>query len=327
MKRAFAAWMLLCASCAQGATTDGSGDPGDGGVVALDDSGNPIGIQCGAAVCPARPNAVVACSDAGACIIGQCLGDFADCNHDPNDGCEIDLDSDPANCSMCAKPCTPVTNGSPKCTVGKCGATCAPGFALLGSACASFGGAYEESDPSCTACQSPNSFAGMCGCPMGFTAVSSSRVMNDCAGATAHGAHLSFCQATGTATSGDWAGAYEIDDTNGTCPQGCRTPNPYTMTCTCPGGATPIALRTLVDTPCNQTIGSHVTLCLNATAPTTTFGGAYEMDDTGGLGCRVPNPKTMMCTCPTGTTAHDYRALVDVGGGAQHGATISVCTP
>src|SRR5450631_2724012 len=112
MKRAFAAWVLLLASCAQGATTSG-GDPGDGGVVILDDSGQPVegGVVCGAALCPARPNAVVACGDAGACTIGQCLGNHADCNHDSTDGCEIDLDADPANCGMCAKPCNPVTNG------------------------------------------------------------------------------------------------------------------------------------------------------------------------------------------------------------------------
>lgn len=328
MKRALAACLLFAAACAQAGTTDGSGDATDGGVTTNDGAPQNAegGVTCASGLCPARPNAIMTCNDAGACAIGSCLGKSADCNGDPNDGCEVDLATDPANCGMCKKACAPVSGGTAKCAASACGVSCTSGFAPLGSACASFGGAYEENDTGCTACGALNSLAGTCGCPAGFTGSTTGRVLNDCSGT--HGARLTFCQAVGTPATGDWAGAYEIDDSSGTCPQGCRAPNPYTTACTCPAGATPIALRTIVDTPCSQNIGSHLTLCLRATAPTTTFGGAYENDDAvgGGLGCRVPNPKTNGCTCPTGTSPHDYRTLVDVAGGTI-GANISICTP
>jgi hypothetical protein len=255
-----------------------------------------------------------------------CVALRADCNHDVADGCETDLGSDVSNCAACGSVCPKPANASATCALGTCGYTCSSGFSKLGPQCASFGGAYAVSDPGCTSCASANSIGGACGCPAGFGVITTARLINDCSGL--HGALMTFCSAPGVAAGADWAGAFELDDAvaGGL---GCRAPNPYTSACTCPSGATPIALRTLVDnSSTGALLGANLTVCLNQAAPTTTFAGAYQKDDAvaGGLGCRVANPKTAACSCPAGTTARDYRTVADVPG-AKVGSMISLCVP
>lgn len=53
----------------------------------------------------------------GTCEL-ECLPGWADCNGDPNDGCEIDLNAHPANCGACGNRCN-VEAGQP-CIEGKC---------------------------------------------------------------------------------------------------------------------------------------------------------------------------------------------------------------
>ena len=43
----------------------------------------------------------------GVCEMGPCDQDWADCNWDPNDGCEVDLNTDEENCGTCGNPCDP----------------------------------------------------------------------------------------------------------------------------------------------------------------------------------------------------------------------------
>lgn len=223
---------------------------------------------------------------------------------------------------MCPKP----ANGSASCALGTCASACWGGFSKLGAQCASFGGAYAVSDPGCSSCATANVIGGTCGCPAGFGSMTTVRLTNDCSGI--HGARMTFCTAPGVSASADWAGAYELDDAVADG-QGCRAPNLYTGACSCPSGATPISMRTLVDNASLGTLlGAILTVCLNAAAPTTTFGGAYQKDDAvpGNLGCRAANPKTAACSCPTGTTARDYRTVADVPSGTV-GTLISLCVP
>ena len=79
---------------------------------------------CGAA-CPVPTNGQPSCI-AGQCGFASCNPGFADCNNDPSDGCEIDLQSDPNNCGTCAN----------KCAISQCVAgTCpAPGCYELNTA-------------------------------------------------------------------------------------------------------------------------------------------------------------------------------------------------
>jgi hypothetical protein len=58
--------------------------------------------SCGASClpCPARPNAAVSCN--GVACVYACADGYGDCDGNPNNGCEANLKSDPANCGACA---------------------------------------------------------------------------------------------------------------------------------------------------------------------------------------------------------------------------------
>jgi hypothetical protein len=60
---------------------------------------------CGAscAPCPAPANAVATC-DGTACGMA-CYPGFANCNGDAADGCEANLETDPADCGQCGVSC------------------------------------------------------------------------------------------------------------------------------------------------------------------------------------------------------------------------------
>jgi hypothetical protein len=83
---------------------------------------NDVNYGCGKTVCdsPCQPqNAVGACKNYE-CVIKQCIdGDYGDCDHDPSNGCETDLD-EPQNCGSCGHKCP---SASPYCNHGSCSAT------------------------------------------------------------------------------------------------------------------------------------------------------------------------------------------------------------
>ncbi|MBL8600440.1 MAG: hypothetical protein JNK72_00805 [Myxococcales bacterium] len=81
--------------------------------------------RCGAA-CGPRPNSAVSCMN-GVCAY-SCQPNFADCNNDPSDGCEVDLRVTASHCGQCNNACM-VANGTPVCAAGMCGlAMCAANF-------------------------------------------------------------------------------------------------------------------------------------------------------------------------------------------------------
>jgi hypothetical protein len=56
----------------------------------------------------------------GLCAISTCLRSYQDCNHNADDGCEVDVDHDPEHCGSCmAQPCV-VANAAPDCAAGRC---------------------------------------------------------------------------------------------------------------------------------------------------------------------------------------------------------------
>ena len=96
-----------CAKANQTTCTDGCRD-------LLSDRAN-----CGACgnFCPnPRAHQKSSC-EKGFCAV-ECLPGFADCNGDPNDGCEVDLSVHPANCGACGHACD-FGIGQP-CIEGKC---------------------------------------------------------------------------------------------------------------------------------------------------------------------------------------------------------------
>lgn len=74
-----------------------------------------------------------ACPTGSVCQQGACVAvcdpGVADCNHDADDGCEVTVADDPANCGACGHACT-AEHGTPACVDGHCAVgACDPGFA------------------------------------------------------------------------------------------------------------------------------------------------------------------------------------------------------
>jgi hypothetical protein len=62
-------------------------------------------------------------------VIATCNPGFADCDGNPANGCEVNLNADPTHCGSCTKSCS-VANGTAACSNGACTiGTCATGFA------------------------------------------------------------------------------------------------------------------------------------------------------------------------------------------------------
>src|SRR5262249_11111595 len=81
---------------------------------------------CGKA-CPGPPHQEVSCVNS-ACMVGGCIAGFRDCNNNPGDGCEVDLQNDPTNCGDCAKVCPAGANAAAACGAGLCTLNCKAGF-------------------------------------------------------------------------------------------------------------------------------------------------------------------------------------------------------
>lgn len=76
-------------------------DPGNGCEVSLKSAADHCG-GCGKPCTP--PQATGACVG-GACRVSRCEDGYGDCNGDPADGCETDLESDPRHCGFCPIAC------------------------------------------------------------------------------------------------------------------------------------------------------------------------------------------------------------------------------
>jgi len=63
-------------------------------------------------------------STGGEPAVNICGAVFKDCNNDPTDGCEADVQSDAKNCGSCGNVCPAAANATPTCFVGKCDFAC-----------------------------------------------------------------------------------------------------------------------------------------------------------------------------------------------------------
>jgi hypothetical protein len=75
----------------------------------------------------ALAHAQTSCED-GTCELIECQDAYGDCDEDPTNGCETDLNT-LQDCGECGRTCEPVANGAPGCNDGQCGVgTCVPGY-------------------------------------------------------------------------------------------------------------------------------------------------------------------------------------------------------
>jgi hypothetical protein len=75
--------------------------------------------HCGSCgnVCPYGPHSTPVCNNSVCAIV--CDPGYADCDKNPNNGCEVDIDNNPNNCGACGTICSPA-NATGACVAGKC---------------------------------------------------------------------------------------------------------------------------------------------------------------------------------------------------------------
>ncbi|HQK20349.1 MAG TPA: hypothetical protein PLJ27_23020, partial [Polyangiaceae bacterium] len=85
-----------------------------------------VANQCGCTC--SLPNAVTDCFY-GECILVSCLPGFDDCDGNPANGCETNLDTDPGHCGTCTHACPTMAHAQSTCQSGNCGFVCQGRFA------------------------------------------------------------------------------------------------------------------------------------------------------------------------------------------------------
>jgi hypothetical protein len=99
--------------CCGGACVDPTNDPNNCAAC-----GNACNLVNASAVCVG-----------GLCAINTCQVNYGDCNADPTDGCEVNLQTDVLHCGVCNRACSAFHVASKSCTAGACDSTCALGYA------------------------------------------------------------------------------------------------------------------------------------------------------------------------------------------------------
>jgi Stigma-specific protein, Stig1 len=186
---------------------DCDGNAGNGCETALTSVSN-----CGACGFTCRfSNGASACT-AGACQLTTCDTGFANCDNSAVNGCEVNTQSDRANCGACNNAC----GAGQVCSAGVCRATCASGLTECAGSCTS-----TQTDPrncgACgTVCAAPANAAAVC------TAGGCSFVCNagfrDCDGNPSNGCEVNTN--TSNANCGACSRACTIANANAVCTNG-----------------------------------------------------------------------------------------------------------
>ncbi|MEZ4407046.1 MAG: hypothetical protein R3A52_11285 [Polyangiales bacterium] len=197
---------------------------------------------CGRACAP--PHATGGCS-ASRCVVAACDAGWADCNGNPADGCETNLQTSVSSCGRCGAACS-ANHGTPSCAAGACGIACATGYGdcngVVSDGCETPLATTPAHCGMCgRACSLPNATAG---CAAGACTVAACAAgFGDCDGNAANGCETnlgttpSSCGACGNvcrlanATAGCAAGACTVTacasgygNCDGAAANGCETP-------------------------------------------------------------------------------------------------------
>ncbi len=219
---------------------------------------------CGAACAP--PGAVGACV-MGRCLVASCNAGRADCNDQASDGCEVDLNTSPANCGRCSNACF-LSDATGACAAGTCAVgACNPGFGDC------------DADPS-NGCEtnlatSPTA-CGACG--------STCTLAHATAGCAARACTVAACAAG-------------FGDCDGNPANGCEAPLNTNTRCgacgtTCAAGTRCAGGACLGSCPAGTTFCPGLDICVNTSS---------DLSHCGACGNACPSPANSAATCAGGS--------------------------
>ncbi len=135
-------------------------------------------------------NAAASC-ESGACKMGACNAGFADCDNNPANGCEVNLNTDVNHCNGCTTTCSS-TNGTATCNNGTCGIVCTPGFADCDNNPATGCEVNTNTDPThCGSCPTVcNTTGGTATCTGGVCGINCSPGFGNCDNNAANGCEV-----------------------------------------------------------------------------------------------------------------------------------------
>ncbi len=172
--------------------------------------------NCGGCGLVCDPTSAVGECLSGGCTVAQCDLGFADCNGDPDDGCEVDTDdfaTDGANCGGCGAACAPASADglclSGECTIAACDAGSADCNGLAEDGCEYATSFLDTDESNCGGCGDlcdPANADGLC--------IGGMCVVGSCAPGfiDANGNPVDGCEAACTASGADDATCDAADD-------------------------------------------------------------------------------------------------------------------
>jgi hypothetical protein len=269
-------------------------DPANGCETNLNTSTTNCG-KCNASCSVA--NGTPACN-LGKCDIASCKAGFDDCNADPSDGCETNINKDTTNCGKCGTSCV-VANGTPACTAGACSiSACGANYAdcnkLATDGCESD---TRVDKANCGACGNVcNSTNGTASCVASTCKIACNAGFGDCDGNPANGCETNLNTSLGNC---------------GTCSKACSVAN---GTPTCTAGACKISTCNAGFSDCNANPADGCEV--NTAADTANCG-------TCGKGCAIANatPKCVSGTCDVNVCSAGF---ANCDGSALNGCEVNL---
>jgi hypothetical protein len=249
-----------------------------GACVSLDDPD----FGCGAPGCDPclMDHTKTATCNAGACTVRLCEADYADCDADGKNGCEVSLKSNPAHCGACDRACATTD----VCSNSACKSTCDPGLTGCSGACVDL-----TSDPDhCRTCDNkcPTAANGLATCAAGACGVRCNANYHLCGSACASNSSTATCGSSCTPCPGVTNGTATCDGTscgtqcnggfhlcNGACADNTSVATCGTSCtpCSAPTNGTATCNGTACDFTCNTGFQRSGNTCVVVTTPTLTI--------------------------------------------------------